>query len=73
MKNINIGLLLCLFIIVAASFFVFSQNVKVTATELKVGEPIADVLVPDQISELGLLGKNIFELKCQSCHGIRVS
>ena len=73
MKNINIGLLLYLFIIVAASFFVFSQNVKVTATELKVGEPIADVLVPDQISELGLLGKNIFELKCQSCHGINAA
>ncbi len=46
---------------------------KVTATELKVGEPIADVLVPNQISELGLLGKNIFELKCQSCHGINAA
>ena len=73
MKNINIGLLLCLFIIVAASFFVFSQNVKATATELKVGEPITDVLVPDQISELGWLGKNFFELKCQSCHGINAA
>ena len=60
MKNINIGLSLCLFISFAASFLVFSQNVKVTATELKVGEAIADVLVPDQISELGLLGKKIF-------------
>ena len=73
MKNINIGLLLCLFISFAASFLVFSQNVKVTATELKVGEAIADVLVPDQISELGLLGKNIFELKCKSCHGINAA
>ena len=73
MKNINIGLLLCLFIIVAASFFAFSQNVKVTATESRVGEPIAYVLVPDQISDLGLLGKNIFELKCQSCHGINAA
>ena len=69
MKSINIGVLLCLFIIAAASFLIFSQNEKVTATELKVGEPIANVLVPDQISELGLLGKNIFELKCESCHG----
>ena len=73
MKRINIGILLCLFTIAVASFFVFSQNVKVTATELKVGEPIADVLVPNQISELGLLGKNIFELKCQSCHGINAA
>ena len=46
---------------------------KVTATELKVGEPIANVLVPDQISDLGLLGKNIFELKCQLCHGINAA
>ena len=73
MKSINIGVLLCLFIIVAASFLIFSQNEKVTATELKVGEPIANVLVPDQISELGLLGKNIFELKCESCHGINAA
>ena len=65
MKSINIGVLLCLITIVVASFFIFSQNVKVTATELKVGEPIASVLVPDQISELGLLGKNIFEPKYQ--------
>ena len=73
MKNINIGLLFCLFTIAPASFFVFSQNVKVIATELKVGEPIVNVLAPDQISELGLLGKNIFELKCQSCHGINAA
>ena len=73
MKSINIGVLLCLFIIAAASFLIFSQNEKVTATELKVGEPIANVLVPDQISELGLLGKNIFELKCESCHGINAA
>ena len=73
MKSINIGVLLCLFIIVAASFLIFLQNEKVTATELKVGEPIANVLVPDQISELGLLGKNIFELKCESCHGINAA
>jgi cytochrome c2 len=73
MKSINIGVLLCLFIIVAVSFFIFSQNEKVNAAELKVGEPIANVLVPDQISELGLLGENIFELKCQSCHGINAA
>ena len=73
MKSINIGVLLCLTTIALASFFVLSQNVKVTATELKVGEPIAYVLVPDQISDLGLLGKNIFELKCQSCHGINAA
>ena len=73
MKSINIGVLLCLFIIVAASFLIFLQNEKVTATELKVGEPIASVLVPDQISELGLLGKNIFELKYQPGHGINAA
>ena len=73
MKRINIGALLFLFTIAVASFFIFLQNVKVTATELKVGEPIANVLVPDQISELGLLGKNIFELKCESCHGINAA
>ena len=37
------------------------------------GEPIESVLVPDQISDLGLLGKNIFDLKCQSCHGINAA
>ena len=73
MKSINIGVLLCLITIAVTSFFVLLQNVKVTATELKVGEPIAYVLVPDQISDLGLLGKNIFELKCQSCHGINAA
>ena len=35
MKSINIGVLLCLITIAVASFFVFLQNVKVTATELK--------------------------------------
>ena len=73
MKRINIGILLCLFTIAVASFFVFLQNVKIIATELKVGEPIVNVLALDQISELGLLGKNIFELKCQSCHGINAA
>ena len=73
MISINIGVLLFLFTIAVASFFIFSQNVKVTATKLKVGEPIASVLVPDQISELGLLGKNIFELKYQPCHGINAA
>ena len=73
MKRINIEVLLCLITIAVAPFFVFLQNVKVTATELKVGEPIANVLAPDQISYLGLLGKNIFELKCQSCHGINAA
>ena len=73
MKRINIGVSLFLFTIAVASFFIFSQNVKVTATELNVGEPIASVLVPDQISDLGLLGKNIFELKYQPCHGINAA
>ena len=73
MKSINVGILLCLLTVGAASFFVFSQNTTSIATELKVGEPIESVLVPDQISELGLLGKNIFELKCQSCHGINAA
>ncbi|GIR85152.1 MAG: hypothetical protein CM15mP85_17760 [Rhodobacterales bacterium] len=73
MKSINIGILLCLLTVAIASFFVFSKNTKGTATELKVGEPIESVLVPDQISDLGLLGKNIFELKCQSCHGINAA
>ena len=73
MKSINIEVLLCLITIAVASFFVFLQNVKVTATELKLGEPIANVLVPEQISDLGLLGKKFFELKCQSCHGINAA
>ena len=66
MKSINIEVLLCLINIAVASCFVFLQNVKVTATELKLGKPITNVLVPYQVSDLGLLGKNIFELKCQS-------
>ena len=73
MKSINIGVLLCLITIAVTSFFVLLQSVKVTATELKVGEAVANVLVPDQISDLGLLGKNIFELKCQSCHGVNAA
>ncbi|MEK9915676.1 MAG: cytochrome c [Paracoccaceae bacterium] len=73
MKSINIGIVLCLLTVGAASFFVFSKNTTITTTELKVGEPIESVLVPDQISEIGLLGKNIFELKCQSCHGINAA
>ena len=52
---------------------VFFEKTKKDAAELKVGEPIERVLVPDQISDLGLLGKNIFELKCQSCHGINAA
>ena len=73
MKSINIGILLCLLTFGAASFFVLSKNTTSTATKLKVGEPIQSVLVPDHISEIGLLGKNIFELKCQTCHGINAS
>ena len=62
MKSINIGIFLCLITVAAASFFVFSKNTTSTEIELQVGEPIESVLVPDQISNLGLLGKNIFEL-----------
>ena len=72
MNSVNSRILVCLLAVAAASFF-FSKNTTSTATELKVGEPIESVLVPDQISELGLLGKNIFELKCQSCHGINAA
>lgn len=73
MKSVNIGILLCVLTVATASFFVFSKNTTGTATELQVGEPIESVLVPDQISDLGLLGKNIFDLKCQSCHGINAA
>ncbi len=73
MNSVNSKILVCILAVAAASFFVFSKNTTSTATELKLGEPIESVLVPDQISELGLLGKNIFELKCQSCHGINAA
>ena len=73
MKSVNIGILLCLLSVATASFLVFSKNTTNTATEPRVGEPIESVLVPDQISDLGLLGKNIFDLKCQSCHGINAA
>ena len=73
MKSVNIGILLCLLTVATASFLVFSKNTTDTATGLQVGEPIESVLVPDQISDLGLLGKNIFDLKCQSCHGINAA
>ena len=73
MKTVNIGILLCLLTAAIASSLVFSKNTTSTATELQVGEPIEGVLVPDQISDLGLLGKNIFDLKCQSCHGINAA
>ena len=73
MKTVNIGILLWLLAAAIASSLVFSKNTTSTATELQVGEPIEGVLVPDQISDLGLLGKNIFDLKCQSCHGINAA
>ena len=73
MKSIYIGILLCLLTFAAASFFVFSKNTITTEIELLVGEPTESILVPDQISEMALLGKNIFELKCQSCHGINAA
>ena len=73
MNSVNSKILVCLLAVAAASFFVFSKNTTSTATELKVGEPIENIMVPDQISELGVLGKNIFELKCQSCHGINAA
>ena len=73
MKSVNIGILLCVLTVATTSFLVFSKNTTDTATELKVGEPIESVLVPDQISDLGLLGTNIFDLKCQSCHGINAA
>ena len=73
MNSVNSKILVCLLAVAAVSFFVFSKNTTSTATELKVGEPIESVLVPDQISEIGLLGKNIFEIKCQSCHGINAA
>ena len=55
MKSVNIGILLCVLTVATASFLVFSKNTTDTATVLKVGEPIESVLVPDQISDLGLL------------------
>ncbi len=73
MKSINIGILLCLLTVAATAFFVFSKNTTITTAGAQVGGPIEIVLVPDQISDLGLLGKNIFELKCQSCHGINAA
>ena len=73
MKSINIGILLYLVTFGAASFFVFSKKTTTNEIELQVGEPIESILVPDQISEIGQLGKNIFELKCQSCHGINAA
>ena len=60
MKSINIGIVLCLLTVGAASFFVFSKNTTSTATEPKVGEPIESVLVPDQISEIGTAWKKYF-------------
>ena len=73
MNSVNIGISLCLLTVATASSLVFSKNTTNTATEPRVGEPIESVLVPDQISDLGLLGKNIFDLKCQSCHGINAA
>ena len=64
MKSIYNGILLCLLTVAAASFFVFLKTKTTTELELQVGEPIESILLPDQISELALLGKNILELKC---------
>ena len=68
MNKTNIGIFLCLFFVAASYFYIFSNNEKVGSAELEEGQPIEIVLVPDQISELGLLGNIIFELNCQSCH-----
>ena len=61
------------FFVTASYFFIFSNNGKVGSAELEEGQQIESFLVPDQISEQGLLGKNIFEHKCQSCHGINAA
>lgn len=73
MNKINIGIFLSFFFIAASYFYIFSNNEKVGSTELEEAQPIEIVLVPDQISEWGLLGKNIFQHKCQSCHGINAA
>ena len=73
MNKTNIGIFLCLFFVTASYFYIFSNNEKVGLAELEEGQPIESVLVPDQISEQGLLGKNIFEHKCQACHGINAA
>jgi len=33
------------------------------------GDPIAQVKLPDELSQQAALGKNIFEAKCSECHG----
>ena len=73
MNKTNVGIFLCLFFVTASYFYIFSNNGKVSSAELEEGQPIESVLVPDQISEQGLLGKNIFEHKCQSCHRINAA
>lgn len=73
MNKINIGIFLSLFLVASSYFYIFSNNEKVGSTELEEGQPIEIVLVPDQISKRGLLGKNIFQHKCQSCHGINAA
>ena len=73
MNKTNIGIFLCLFFVTASYFYIFSNNEKVGSDELEEGQPIEIVLVPDQISEQGLLGKNIFEHKCQSFLGVNAA
>ena len=68
MKSVNIGILLCLLTVATVSFLVFSKNTTDAATELQVGEPIEGVLVPDQISEIGLLRR-----KFRSRHNRKLS
>ena len=33
------------------------------------GDPIADVELPETLSETALIGKNIFDAACAACHG----
>ena len=42
-------------------------------SDLALGDPIADVIVPESLSADAQLGQRIFETTCATCHGINAA
>lgn len=42
-------------------------------SDIGAGEAIADVVVPETLSETAQIGKNIFEANCAACHGLNAA
>ena len=39
-------------------------------SDIEVGAPLAEVILPETLSETAQIGKRVFENSCAVCHGI---